>query len=156
MKHLPKILSFLEKLAVAIFIGAAISWQLNIEGASILIALSLGTLACVYFLRVYIPSDIKIAEGEQLGFQELLVMQILPRVLGISMAVAIIGIQFFLLGLEGYATMIAVGGSTIAVASFIAGVLRISGTRYSETLVPTLFRALIILVVVVVLALQQG
>jgi len=156
MKYLPKILRYLEMIAVTLLLAGGLFEKLTIEGGMILVGLALSMLACVYFLQAYVPSDVKIKESNSFGFKDLLTLSILPKVFGISMSVAIVGIQFFLLQLEGYPMMITIGTFTIVTAYFIALVLRFSGAYYFPTLVPILFRAFIILASVLVLFLYSG
>jgi len=101
MKYLPKILPIGEKLfLLMLLIGAAM--QAIGKGGNIILALSLSGLACVYFIGSYLPSELEIQEEEEdSGFKMLLVLSVLPRIMGISMSVSIVGKQFYLLQLEG-------------------------------------------------------
>ena len=155
-KYLPKILPILEKLSLTLLLVGAVM-QATGSGGMIIVALALSTLACVYFLEAFMLLEItEPEENESSDFKALLGQSILPRVLGVSMSVAIVGIQFYLLQLEGYATMLLVGGQTIVVSLFLALVLHFSGTPHLETLRPKAIKALIVVGMIAVIWWQGG
>ena len=93
MKYLLKILPYAEKFFLALLLVGAVLKILGMEGM-IFITFGLLGLASVFFLTAYTPSDVVIAEDEKAGFKELLVLGIIPKVLGMSMSIATVGILF--------------------------------------------------------------
>ena len=156
MKYLPKILPIAEKIFLLLLVIGAGMKAID-KGGSMFLALALSGLACVYFLGIHVPSEVKIEEGEEpSGFKMLLILSILPRVIGISLAVSIIGIQFYLLQLEGSAVMLLVGGQTIIVAMFLFLVMQLNGTPYVESLRPKMLRGLVVVGAIAVIWFEGG
>lgn len=144
-----KLLPYIERIFLASLI---IGFLLKLTGSEIpfLIAVSIGGLGVSFFLNAYSPLDIEPAEGEQMGFNELLGLSIIPKVLWISTAIATIGILFYMLhlGNSGYLNMLYIGGSIIIIATFIMLILKLIGTKYMNAAFPVLYRALPTLLIV--------
>jgi hypothetical protein len=113
---LRKVLMPAEIAATALSVAGLI---LSFIGNPIEIALVLGlsTLATVYFLSGYLPTD---AAGppDDRGFAGLLPI-ITSKVVGIGMAVCCIGVLFHSLGLTGNGQMLLIGTSSVALAVII-------------------------------------
>ena len=84
---------------------------------------------------------------EKFGFLDLLMTSIVPKVLGIGMAVSMMGTLFFLLEYEGYPQMLQLGGTTIVVCYALI-VLSGSIAKYGRLLAPMLLRSLLVVAVV--------
>jgi hypothetical protein len=149
-------LPILEKVAIAVFALGMILKYMNINGNT-LIQISLSALAGIYFLSAYKPPAIDRQEGEPIGgFKELLGLTILPKLLGISCAVGIIGIQFYLLGLKGFEQMAMIGGTVITLALVVMGGLYATGTKNLESNFPMVLRAVPIMILCVYIFMQNG
>jgi len=89
------------------------------------------TLATFYFLSAYLPMELK-------GLLEIIAM----KVVGISSAVSIIGLQFHLLGLTGGGQMMVIGGTSLGFAGVILLISWIQSRNI--ILVPLLLRIAIL------------
>ena len=114
----------------------------NINSRMLLIV-SLGGLAIVFFLYMNKLIEIEKEEGKQFGFSELLGWVILPKVLWIGTSVSTAGIIFYYMHLKnhGYFTMSGVGGSTIFIAILVLCLLYFMGVKQLDKVVPILYRA---------------
>ena len=115
-----------------------------------LIYLGLVGLAITYFLFAFRVPDVPRPENgkeEKFGFLDLLMTSIVPKVLGIGMAVSMMGTLFFLLEYEGYPQMLQLGGTTIVVCYALI-VLSGSIAKYGRLLAPMLLRSLLVVAVV--------
>ncbi|CAN5399374.1 hypothetical protein BH10BAC4_BH10BAC4_02680 [soil metagenome] len=148
-------LPILEKVAIAIFALGLILRYMNVNGDT-LIQISLSTLAAVFFLSAYKPVTIESEEGEKLGFKDLLGQTILPKLLGISCAVGIIGIQFYMLGLKGFEVMVMMGGIVTLMALVVMGGLYAIGTKNLESAFPMVLRAIPIMIFNIYVFIQHG
>lgn len=144
-----KLLPYLERVFLATLV---VAYVLKLTGSElpILMTISLAGLGVTFFLSAYRPLNIETTEGEQMGFNELLGLSIVPKVLWISTAVATIGILFYTLqlGNDGYLRMLYVGASTIIIALVIMLILKAIGTKYLNATFSVFFRALPTLLVV--------
>lgn len=143
-----KLLPYLERVFLATLIVSLI-FQLTGNEIPFLMTISLSGLTVTFFLNAFVPIDIKREEGEQMGFNELLGLIILPKILGISSAVATSGILFYTLHLDndGYQRALYIGGSTIIIASLIMLILKVTGTKHLNATFPLYFRVFPILLV---------
>jgi hypothetical protein len=144
-----KLLPYFERVFLATLVIGFILQLLGME-IPILMTIGLGGLGVTFFLNAYRPLDIQTAEGEQMGFNELLGLSIIPKVLWISTAIATIGILFYTLqiGDNGYIKMLHIGGITIITASIAMLILKAIGTKYLNATFPIYFRALPTVIVV--------
>ena len=144
-----KLLPYLERVFLAT-LTVAFVLQLTESELPILMTISLAGLGATFFLSAYRPLDFRPTEGEQMGFNELLGLSIIPKVLWISTAIATIGILFYTLQLDndGYLRMLYIGGSTIITASVIMLILKAMGTKYLNATFPVFFRAMPTLLIV--------
>ena len=138
-----KLLPYLERVFLTTLIIAVIL-QLTGSELPILMTLSLAGLGITFFLSAYKPLNIKAKEGEETGFNELLGLSIMPKILWISTSVATIGILFYTLqlGNDGYLRMLYVGGLTFIIGTVIMLILKAVGTKYLNATLPVFFRAL--------------
>ena len=106
-----KALPFLEQsFTLALAIGLLLNY-FDIDTTR-LISISLAGLGVTFFMLSFKPVDIKSTDGELMGFKELLGIIMVPKVLGISSAIALVGILFFHLDLgnDGYKQMLTLVG----------------------------------------------
>src|SRR5437868_724370 len=94
-------LPLVEMVAAAMLAVAIILQYMKID-AETLFVISLSALAGVFYLSAFKPLNIATEQGEVLGFKDLLARTILPKLLGISCAIGVIAILFFLIGRKGY------------------------------------------------------
>lgn len=114
----------------------------------VLYLISLAGLALVFFLFAQVPnqkeepSSTKSNEKDKSsGFQTLLGLVIVPKVLWIGTAVATIGILFFLQDFKGAENLLTIGGITIAITTVILLVLRVINVKNLHTVIPILYRS---------------
>ncbi len=108
-----------------------------------LLVVALGGMSVVFFLGAYQPPNFVQEEDEKFGMPELLQLVIVPKVLGMSMAVACIGILFKLIGVnpEGSAQMLLLGGSSSAISIAIILIGLATNVKHIHSVVPKLYRA---------------
>jgi len=140
-----KLFPFLNKVEIACMLALAIglvAQYLKYPAQSLLIV-ALGGLSIVFFLGAYQPPTFVRDENEKFGMPELLQLTIAPKVLGIGMAVACIGILFKMIGVnpEGSAQMLLLGGGTSAIAIAIILIGLVTNVKHIQSLVPKLYRA---------------
>jgi hypothetical protein len=134
-------LAVLEKgLLAALVAGFALRYA-NLPGQT-LISMSMSGLAIVFFLSAFRPLvGMDRPEGELMGFIDMLMFTIVPKVLGIASAVSVIGILFYLQDMKGYLQMILIGGVTIAAGTLILGYGIATAVKNANKLFPMLIRA---------------
>jgi hypothetical protein len=115
-----------------------VAWLLAIAGvvlayfsyprATIFLFLGFSTLAAVYFLSSFAPSATAKNSSDQVDYKpfssqekSFLAQALAPHIQGQAIAVTLVGIQFKLLFLPGYNTLLTVGLSIIAVVLAIQG-----------------------------------
>ncbi len=144
-----KLLPYLERVFLT---GLIIGFVFSLTGIEIpyLLTISLGGLGITFFLNAYLPVGIESTEKDKMGFNELLGLLIVPKVLWISSAIATLGILFYTLKLDnnGYMQMLYIGGSTIITPLVIMLILKAIGTKYIKFTNPAIFRAVPILFVI--------
>jgi len=142
-KHLPLI----EKILLAAALIGIILLALKIDTSVIKVALL--SLGVTFFLFAYVPTEGPKTENEPLGFQGLLALIIVPKILWISSAISTLGIAFFLIdiGNDGYRRMLTIGGFTIVIALAVLLVSFIQGVKHLATTTPVLLRAIPLLAV---------
>jgi hypothetical protein len=131
-------------LILLIVVGLFINYLIN---SPILLTLSMGTLAVLYFLfantQIDIPLEEEIKKREenvnQSAFKELFGWSILPRVLWISSSVSLVGILFYLNNYIGYLNLVSLGGFTLVVGCFLMFFLR--SMPHMDKIFPILRRA---------------
>jgi hypothetical protein len=137
-------LPLVEKiLLIALAIGIILA-LLNIDHD--VVKLTLLALAAVFFLLTYRPIDLPAKEGEQLGFAELIALNIIPKTLWISSAISAIGIAFYLYNFNGARQILIIGAPVIAFDVVLLIIFAVMGTRYMHTAVPVLLRAVPLLI----------
>ena len=132
-EKLYKIIGLAERVLLA---GAIVALLLNRfengNGAKLL-TLSLGSLACLYFLRAFQPQSYiepRPADSDQkMGMSDLLLQAIAPKVGWIGCSVATIGILFYLNGMKGQQQMLILGGGTLAIVSVMLGIAFLKGNK---------------------------
>lgn len=115
----------------------------------ILVMISLFGLAITYFLFAFIALEFPRSEDEKMGFMDLLLTSILPKVLSIGMAVSLFGMFLLLLDLgnDGHVQVLNLGGTTILTCIVI---LLFAGrsSKYLRPLTPLLIRSLVVVAAV--------
>lgn len=137
-EKLYKIIGLAERILLA---GAIIAFLLNRfekgNGAELL-TLSLGSLACIYFLRTYQPPSYakqRPEDGAQkLGMLDLLLQTIAPKVGWIGSSVAVVGILFYLQLFKGADQILLIGGVTLAIVSAMLAVSFLKGNKLAVQL----------------------
>lgn len=137
-----------EKALVALLAMSLMAKYINIDAKPLLL-ISLAGLAGVYYLGSFRPLGIERKDGEKLGFMDLLATTHAPKMLGISSAVLIIGLLFFLQELprDRYIFLLMIGNSGIVLALVGLGLARMTGTEHLEVLSPILLRAVPLLII---------
>ena len=140
-----KLFPFLNKVEIACMLALAIGLvakYLQYPAQSLLVV-ALGGLSIVFFLGAYQPPTFVQDENEKFGMPELLQLVIAPKILGIGMAVACIGILFKMIDVnpEGSAKMLLLGGGTVAIATAIILIGLVSNANHIQSIVPKLYRA---------------
>lgn len=140
-----KLFPLLSKVEIACMLALAIGLvaQYLKYPAQSLLVVALGGLSIVFFLGAYEPPTFVRDENEKFGMPELLQLVIVPKILGISMAVACIGILFKMIGVnpEGSAQMLLLGGSTSAITIAIILIGLVTNVKHIQSIVPKLYRA---------------
>jgi hypothetical protein len=138
-----KLFEKLQWIEIALWAGAGIGLLLRFASvpSNNLIIISLSGLAIILFLSAYRPPNIVRSDDEKLGFTDLLCFSIAPKVLGISSAVTIIGVLFFLMGMKGYEQMLLVGSMSIAIASLLIEAGVVMKVKHMKTVISILYRA---------------
>lgn len=144
MKSLSKILPIFEQIFIATL---TIYLILNLLGLvyTVLLIIGLLGLSTIFFLSAYVPSEANLEGSKQSGFVQLLVVTIIPKVLGISSSVAIVGILFHTLKMEGSPLLLTVGSLNILVSVLILTILKVFGVREVDTVFPKILRSAIVL-----------
>ncbi|MBI3219122.1 MAG: hypothetical protein HYZ44_06400 [Bacteroidetes bacterium] len=145
VSFIQKLFPFLNKIEIACWLGLIIGFvaqYLNYPSQSLQVVSLIG-LSIVFFLGAYQPSNIVQEEGEKWGMPELFQLMIVPKVLGIGMAVACLGIVFKIIdnNPKGSAQMLLLGGGTCAIAITIALVGVLTKVKHVQSVVPKLYRA---------------
>lgn len=133
-------------------VGLVLQWM-DVQTSILFIALF--GLATIYFLGAYIPIDIP-DNQEQGGFVKLFSQVIAPKVLGISSAVCVIGILFYLTGLKGYQQMLLIGCASIAAASVVIFFSILKNEPARKALMPLLLRAIPLAIISFYILMTQG
>lgn len=126
--YLAKILPWLESLAIVLILITGVLMLLGMPSEE-LFMVSMGTLAIVYFNNTRIPVELELPDNTALGFRELMAYMILPKIMWLGAAVAIIGILFHVLKLKGAMEMVLIGGGTLVTALAVLGILFLAGTK---------------------------
>ncbi len=144
-----KKLMYLETAFIAILFVSILLQNFDVS-VIVPISIALGGLALVFFLNAYVPkSPSPNQDDKTLGFKDLLVQSILPKVLWISMAVSVCGLLFYVLKFKGSMNMMFMGGSTILIAALTILVFKFSGTRNTAMAIAILYRAIPILLTII-------
>ncbi len=139
-----KLRFFLSRAEQALLALAMIGLLLRYAGLpwTTVIMLALSGLGTIFFLSAYLPPEPMESDGAaRLGFKDLLMFTILPKVLGIACSVSAIGMLFYLLGFKGYLQMILIGGTVISAGLLILGFGFATETKNIRTMMPILYRA---------------
>lgn len=120
--------------------------KFDIDSSGI-IMISLSGLAVIFFLYAYRPLEVKIGQGDKMGFKELIYLTILPKLLWLSASVNAIGVLFFLLDMKGYKEMLMIGSATSLVALVIIGIFFLTEEKHIKATIPILYRVVPLLLV---------
>jgi hypothetical protein len=140
-----KLFPFFNKIEMACWLAllvGLVAQYLHYPVQSLLVVALIG-LSIIFFLGAYQPSNISQDEGEKWGMLQLLQLVVVPKVLGIGMAVACMGILFKIIdsNSKGPAQMLLLGGATTAIAIAITLVGLLTNVKHIQFLVPKLYRA---------------
>jgi len=140
-------LGILEKVFLAGLAIGLLLFYFNADNKSI-IQVSLLGLAITYFLTAFKIIDIPRQEDEVFEFKDLLACTIAPKVIWISCGVSLFGLFIYTLqlGHEGHKRAFMVGGSSIAIGLIIIGYAFITGTKNLKYILPTIIRAVPLLI----------
>ena len=142
--HLPKAEKvFLTGLAIGIIL-------LYSNGSGkILVQVSLGALAIIFFLSAFTLLDVPRTKDEPFEFKELLTWIIIPKILWIGSAFSLLGLLVYSLqlGHGGYMRALMPGGSSIAIGLLVILYSWLTGTKHLSVLVPTLLRVVPVMLV---------
>jgi hypothetical protein len=106
---LAKILVIGEIIAFLLTLAGALLKYLQSPGGAEFLMIGLSSLAGVYFLRAFMLPSAGVPGNNKRDFLDLLGLTILPKASGIASAVALIGILFTILHLNGAADQLMVG-----------------------------------------------
>lgn len=142
-----KYLSKAEFLLLGLLAIAVVLESIGIK-LDVLYLISLAGLGLVFFLFAQFPNQKVESSSEENndkeeggGFQTLLGLVIVPKVLWIGTAVTTIGILFFLQDFKGAENLLTIGGITIAITTVILLVLRVINVKNLHTVIPILYRS---------------
>ena len=109
---------------------------------------SLLGLSSTYFLTAFRIIDIPRQDGEVLEFKDLLTYTIVPKVIWISCGLSLLGLFIYTLqlGHEGHKRAFMTGGLSIAIGLIIIGYAAITGTKHLKYILPTVIRAVPLLI----------
>lgn len=134
-----KLLPYLERVLLATLLAGLILRLIGTE-IPILITTGLAGLGVTFFLSANRPLNIEPKEGEEIGgFNGLLGLTIIPKILWIGTAVATIGILLYTLqlGNDGYLISLYVGLLTISIATMIQLGFKVTETNYLNVTFPS-------------------
>jgi hypothetical protein len=141
-----KLFGLLQKAEIVLWLGFILGLLLyyrSYPSRSILIV-SLSGLAIIFFLGAYMPSNIERKEDEKLGLSDLIYTTVAPKALGISLAVACVGILFYFINSNPMGTkqMLILGGFSTAITSAIILIGVATNAKNIKEIIPNLYRAL--------------
>jgi hypothetical protein len=137
---LAKAIAFAEAFAIAM-IGVAAILALTGNPSDELLMLSMSTLSLAFMVYSRVAVKAPFQEEETLGFLDLMVFQIVPKVMWMSAALATVGILFSFLSMPGYQQLLTIGTATLGISLAIAGLFSISSRKDLSALYPVLLRA---------------
>lgn len=144
---LPRILRWLEIIALIVSFTGIFFKAMHLAGAANLLLLGLLTLSIIYFLWAFTLVQAKTEEkqdGQPKGLLDLL-PTILRKVIFIALAVFCVGFLFGLLHLQGAAQQTLVGISTLAIGVVISMALVVTKRERMPLLKAPLIRGIIAL-----------
>ena len=109
------------------------------------IMFSFSILSAVYYLSAFKPRE-ALAE-ERPGFVSTLTENVMPKVLWMGSAVAVIGLQFFFLNLPGYTMMIMIGSTATQLGVALYIILSLINPAATQKHASILYRAVPLLLV---------
>ena len=134
--------------AVIAFIGFLFN-RLKQPGASEMVMIGLSTLAGVFFITAFIiPVTIEKGNQEETPktFIDVLILSVW-KVMHISLAVAIIGLLFYLLHLEGFSQMMLIGTMSLVISLLLAGFLILQKDEYLVIFKTVISKALMMAII---------
>lgn len=114
------------------------------------ITISLTGFSILFFLNAFQPINIPPNEHDELmGFTQLFIYVIIPKILGISASIVTVGILFYILDLneDSYLSMITIGFSTLSIGVIVLFVGKAMGTKHIDLIFPVLYRYLPVLLI---------
>jgi hypothetical protein len=136
----------LPKVEIIAAVVTSIAFVLNylkLAVASQLVMVGLSTLAGVFFVTGFLPPptiEKSLREETAKTFVDLLIL-ILWKVLHIALAVATIGLLFYLLHLKGFSQMMLIGTMTLVVALLLTGFIILQKNEYLPPLKTAIIKA---------------
>jgi hypothetical protein len=140
-------LGLLEKIFLAgLAIGIALTY-FNYDN-KVVLQISLLGLAITYFLTAFKIIDFPRQEDEVFEFKDLLTYTITPKVIWISCGLSLFGLFIYTLqlGHDGHKRAFMTGGLSIAIGLLIIGYAFITGSKYLKYILPTVLRAIPIII----------
>ena len=142
----------LPKVEIIAAVITSIGFVLNYtkqQGAAELIMIGLSTLASVFFITGFLlPPTVEktLREETNKTFVDLLVL-IVWKVMHIALAVAAIGLLFYLLQLKGFSQMMLIGTQALILSLLVSGFIVIQKNKYLLTLKTTIIKALMLAII---------
>jgi uncharacterized membrane protein len=134
-KHFKK-LYWVEIIAVASAVAGYLLENMTIVG------LALGLLSTIFFLYSTNPDSLNPDQpGGKMGFKDLLLLVIMPKVAFIGCSIATVGILFSISGMNGSHLMLSMGTMVVVVATAVLAFLFVA-TNAKTSILPVLARAL--------------
>ncbi len=134
---LKKIYPYFQQIEMILWAAVAIGLLLRLTSipSDTLLAVSCSSLAVLYFLSTQRQLDI-----ERGGFLDLIYSTIVPKVSWMSLAVAAVGVFFFVTRKKGYQEMLLLGSYSTAIATVLLIIGIALNNKYSKANISVLYR----------------
>ena len=145
-----KLVPHLPKAEKVFLLGLAVGLILFFtSGDKIIVRISIGALAVIFFLSSFKPLDVPETGDKRFGFKELLTWIMIPKILWIGSAFSILGILVYTLqlGHDGHMRALMPGGSTIAIGLLVILYSWATGTKHLSVLLPTIIRVVPVMLI---------
>jgi hypothetical protein len=134
--------------AVITSIGFVLNYMKQ-PAASQLVMIGLSTLASVFFVTGFLlppPIEKTLSEETPKTFIDLLAL-IIWKVMHMALAIATIGLLFYLLHLKGFSQMMLIGTMTLAVTLLLSGLIILQKNNFLLLFKTTLIKALMMVII---------
>ncbi|MDZ4714060.1 MAG: hypothetical protein SH819_01205 [Cytophagales bacterium] len=143
-------LALAEGILVAVLISGLVARSLQMSLGAQMMVLSLAGLGGIYFLSAYKPPALAATtesdsqEQERIGFLDLLLQTIIPKLIWIGCAVGSIGLSLYFTetGNEGYTLMLMIHATVVAPATLLIFFGAVRAVKGASLLSPVLYRAI--------------